>query len=208
MQIERQAIDLILASNNSHKVQEIRAILSDHEIQLVPLAEFPEITDPPETGTTFKANALQKARFVFEKTGVPTIADDSGLAVDALNGAPGVRSKRYTAEGTDSANNKKLLRELKDEPNRKAQFCCAIAIVGKRGSRVLFGQCHGKIAYASKGNQGFGYDPLFIPDSFPNKHMAELLPKQKNDISHRGKAMLGLHGALVDLGIIHSRKDN
>jgi XTP/dITP diphosphohydrolase len=206
MQIERQAIKLILASNNAHKVKEIRAILNDHEIVLCPLSEFPEIMDPPETGSTFEANALQKARFVFERTGLPTIADDSGLSVDALNGAPGVHSKRYSKERTDAANNKKLLTALANETNRKAQFCCAIAIVNKNGSRVLFGQCHGKISNISKGRNGFGYDPLFIPDAFPNQHMAELLPHQKNTISHRGEALLGLYGALVDLGIIQSRK--
>jgi len=125
--------DLVLASNNAHKVIEVQRVLEPLGYRLKPLADFPEIPDPPETGTTFEANALQKARFVFERTGLPTLADDSGLEVDALGGAPGVYSKRYTPEAIAETNNAKLLRELEGVTERSARFVCALALVTQKG---------------------------------------------------------------------------
>ena len=202
MQIDRQALTLILASNNSHKVREVRSILEGTNIVVRPLSEFPQIPDPPETGDTFEANALQKAHFVFERTGLPTMADDSGLSVDALNGAPGVYSKRYTPEATAEANNTKLLQVMKNERNRTARFSCAIAIVCETGEQVLMGHCEGQIADHERGDGGFGYDPLFVPALHPKRHMAELTETEKNTISHRGVALKSLRQALISLQLL------
>ena len=183
---------LILASNNAHKVVEVQRVLEPLGFVLKPLSEFPEIPDPPETGTTFEANALQKARFVFERTGLPTLADDSGLEVDALGGAPGVYSKRYTPEAIAETNNAKLLRELAGEDHRSGRFVCALALVTERGEEAWRGCVEGQIAHSPTGTNGFGYDPLFIPDALPDRSMAELSPEEKDAISHRGTALLGL----------------
>ena len=202
MQIESQALTLILASNNSHKVREIRSILEDTNIIVRPLSEFPHIPDPPETGHTFRANALQKAHYVFKRTGLPTIADDSGLSVDALNGAPGVYSKRYTPEATAIANNKKLLHAMDGQKNRTARFTCAMAIVCDAGEQVLMGHCEGQIATICRGEGGFGYDPLFVPKAYPSRHMAELTDTEKNAISHRGESLKTLKQALMSLRLL------
>ena len=202
MQIESQALTLILASNNSHKVREIRSILEDTNIIVRPLSEFPHIPAPPETGHTFRANALQKAHYVFKRTGLPTIADDSGLSVDALNGAPGVYSKRYTPEATAIANNKKLLHAMDGQKNRTARFTCAMAIVCDAGEQVLMGHCEGQIATICRGEGGFGYDPLFVPKAYPSRHMAELTDTEKNAISHRGESLKTLKQALMSLRLL------
>ena len=186
---------LVLASNNAHKLEEVSRMLEPLGIQVRPLAEFPEIPDPPETAETFEGNALQKARFVFERTGIATIADDSGLEVDALNGAPGVYSKRFTPEATATANNARLLLELKGSDERTARFVCALALVTKAGERTVRGTVEGEIGHSLKGEGGFGYDPLFLPKEAPGRAMAELTPAQKDEISHRGRAL----GALPEM---------
>ncbi|MFT5583069.1 MAG: XTP/dITP diphosphohydrolase [Cognaticolwellia sp.] len=186
----------VLASNNAHKVEEIGRILAPQGISLRQLREFPDVEDPPETGSTFEANALQKARFVFQATGLPCIADDSGLEVDALDGAPGVHSKRYTPQATAEANNAKLLGALDGVSERSARFVCALAVVTSTGEEVWRGTCEGRIATAPAGTNGFGYDPLFLPKEIPGKCMAELAPGDKDRIGHRGHALEHLPAVL------------
>ena len=184
--------DLVLASNNAHKVVEVQRVLGPLGYRLKPLSDFPEIPDPPETGTTFESNALQKARFVFERTGLPTLADDSGLEVDALGGAPGVYSKRYTPEAIAETNNAKLLREMAGVATRSARFVCALALVTPNGEEAWRGCVEGQIGHELRGENGFGYDPLFLPAEASPRSMAELTPQEKDAISHRGRALLGL----------------
>jgi XTP/dITP diphosphohydrolase len=191
-------VQLLFATNNAHKVAEVRQILAGTGITVRTLAEHGLIVDPPETGDTFEANALQKARFVHEHTGLPCIADDSGIEVDALGGAPGVRSKRFSAEATAEANNALLLERLRDvaDDARTARFRCALAVVGVGPERVVDGRCEGHIAHELRGEGGFGYDPLFLPDEAPGRAMAELSADEKNTISHRGRAFRQLPGLL------------
>lgn len=182
-------MELLFATRNAHKVEEVRALLVGvPAITLRTLAEAGLDVDPPETGDTFASNALQKARFVFERTGVPCIADDSGLEVDALGGAPGVRSRRFSPEATHAANNALLLARLAGRTDRAARFRCVLALVGHGPDRVVDGRCEGRIATALRGAGGFGYDPLFLPDETPGRTMAELSMQEKNAISHRGRA--------------------
>ena len=187
---------IVLASNNAHKLVEIGRMV---EMELKPLREFPEIPDPPETQETFEGNALQKARFVFERTGLPCIADDSGLEVDALGGAPGVRSKRWTPEAIAETNNAKMLREMAGIDDRTARFVCALAVVTAKGERAWRGTVEGRIGHALKGSNGFGYDPVFLPDATPGRSMAQLDATEKDAISHRGNALKGLSSALEAL---------
>ena len=191
-------MDLIFATNNTHKADEVRALLRNTSIQLRTLSEAGLDIDPPETGDTFVHNALQKANFVREHTGLPCIADDSGIEVDALDGAPGVFSKRFSGGG-DAANNALLLDKLAGRTDRGAQFRCVLAIVGLGEDRVLEGICRGTIALEEKGQGGFGYDPLFLPDERPGKSMAELSMQDKNQISHRGRAFIQLPALLQGL---------
>ncbi len=189
----------VLASNNAHKVEEVSRMLSYLGVRVRPLGEFPHVTEPPETCDTFEGNALQKARFVFHHTGLPTLADDSGLEVDALGGAPGVHSKRFTPEATAKANNEKLLRVLSGEENRTARFVCALALVTARGEQCKRGTVEGTISLEIRGSQGFGYDPLFLPDEAPGRTMAELTAEEKDAVSHRGNALRLLPGMIAAL---------
>ena len=188
---------LLLASNNAHKAEEIRAILEGSGIELSTLDAYPDIPEPPETRDTFVGNALQKAQFVHERTGLLCVADDSGLAVDALDGAPGVRSKRFSAEATHPANNRLLLSRLDGREDRTARFICVIALVGDHFEATASGACAGTIRHALCGEGGFGYDPLFEPIEHPGRTMAELTLEEKNLISHRGRAFRELP-ALLD----------
>lgn len=193
---------LLLATHNAHKVDEIRAILAAAGdamagIEVVGLDAFPDIPEAPEDHDTFVENALQKAHFVFERAGIPCVADDSGLEVDALGGAPGVKSKRYTPEATAASNNAKLLRELDGRSDRTARFRCVLALVTADGQWTADGACEGTIAHAESGGGGFGYDPLFVPDGEGGRSMAELRPDEKNRISHRGRAFAQLPGLLA-----------
>jgi XTP/dITP diphosphohydrolase len=190
---------LILASNNAHKIEELRRLFADDTIELLSLDAWPDIPEPPETRDTFAGNALQKAHFVFERTGIMAVADDSGLVVDALGGQPGVRSKRWTPEGTAQSNNARLLAELDGITTRTARFVCAMAVVWSGGERVIEGTCEGRIATAPRGTGGFGYDPLFLPDDRPGQTMAELTGADKNAISHRGRAFSQLPALLASL---------
>jgi XTP/dITP diphosphohydrolase len=189
---------VVVATGNAHKLAEIRAILSPAMpgVRFFALSELGSFPDPEETGETFEANALIKALAALEGCGIPAIADDSGLVVDALDGAPGVRSARWAGEhGNDAANNERLLREMADvpEPRRTARFHSCVVLVRPDGS-VLEGNgdCEGRVGFEPRGDQGFGYDPLFLPDDTPGKTMAELVPDEKNAISHRFHALADL----------------
>ncbi len=185
---------LLLATRNAHKLREVREILPDHDI--VGLDDRPELGEPPETGDTFEANALEKARYVHGRTGLPTIADDSGLEVEALDWAPGVRSKRWTPQETDEANNAKLVASLAGATNRRARYRCAMAFVSDAGERTADGTCWGAIATEPRGEGGFGYDPYFLPDAYPGRTMAEVSPAEKHAVSHRGQAFRALRSML------------
>lgn len=183
---------LVLASRNAHKIEELRRIAPGIEWVALP-AELP---DPPETGATFEANAVEKASFVAEHTGDWALADDSGLEVNALGGRPGVFSRRYSAEGTDEANNRRLLQELEGQSDRRARYRCVIALVGPGVVLTAAGSCEGRVGLVPRGHGGFGYDPLFWPDAVAGRTMAELSPAEKDAISHRGAAMRHLPSLL------------
>jgi len=184
---------LVLATKNTGKVVEFRRILAEfgaENLEVVGLDVFPDIGDIEETGKTFEENSLLKARTICKLTGLAALADDSGICVDALNGAPGLYSARYSGKG-DQANNEKLLQELKDVPDEKrgAYFICVAAYVRPDGfEKVEEGRFYGKVMHQIKGTGGFGYDPLFQPDGL-NCSSAELSAEEKDAISHRGKAM-------------------
>lgn len=180
-----EPLRLILATRNAHKLAEIQRMRPDILWSVLPET----LPDPPETQDTFEGNALQKARFVYEATGIMALADDSGLEVDALGGRPGVWSKRYSPEGSDAANNALLLKELEGQSQRSARYRCVLALVGPEGEATVDGRCEGTIAHDLRGNNGFGYDPLFIPVASPERRMAELSAAEKDAISHRGAAM-------------------
>lgn len=188
---------VIFATHNQHKCDEVRDILDKTGIELLSLADMGFREDPPETSDSFVGNALQKARYVFERTGLICVADDSGLEVMALNGAPGVHSKRFSPEQTPEANNRLLLARLEGITDRKARFHCVVAVVGPDGERWTEGSCEGSIGTAPRGAGGFGYDPLFIPNERPDQTLAELSAEEKNAISHRGRAFRQL-AALLD----------
>lgn len=180
---------LAIASNNPGKLAEFQSLLGD-QVEIVSLIDL-GLESPEETGETFDANAELKARFVFEQTGLVTIADDSGLIVDALDGMPGVRSARYAGEQHNDADNRKLLLEtLGSTPleQRTARFVASIAIVDRMGAlTIVQGRCEGHIGFEERGSGGFGYDSLFeFPDG---RTMAELTSSEKNAISHRGAAV-------------------
>ncbi len=192
---------IILATRNPHKVEEIAEILRALPVRLHSLLDFPEIPEIAETGATFAENARLKAREVFRRTGWITLSDDSGLEVDALNGAPGVYSARYAGpEKHPTANNARLLAALKGVPpeQRTAQFRCAVVIAFPGGEEVVEGIVRGKIADAPRGTGGFGYDPLFIPEGY-TQTFAELGAEIKNRISHRARAFIAAKNELERL---------
>lgn len=197
--IDIKALDpehtVVVATGNPHKVTEIEAILSKSlpDVRFVALGELGDFPDPVEDGANFFENALIKARAAVAETGLPmAIADDSGLCVDALDGAPGIFSARWAGEhGNDDANNDKLERLMVNVPDerRGARFHSTVVLV--RGGEVLRGDgdCEGTIGHERRGDHGFGYDPLFLPADTPGKTMAELTPGEKNAISHRFRAL-------------------
>ncbi len=189
-------MDLLFATHNPHKAEEVRAILSGHPVRVHTLSDRNFHDEVPETGDTFEANALQKARFIHARFGCPVVADDSGLEVDALGGAPGVYSKRFSAECTDTSNNALLLEKLAGITSRNARFRCVVALVGWGSDLVVEGTCEGSIATEGRGEGGFGYDPLFLPDDAQARSMAEMTADEKNAISHRGRAFRALSEAL------------
>lgn len=183
---------ILLATQNQGKVKELRKLLGDLPFSILSLADFPEIGEIEENGETFAENASIKARTAAKVTGLLSLADDSGLEVDALNGAPGVHSARFSGEPKDDArNNVKLLGLLEAVPQtqRQARFKSVIAIVTPQGQEYLTeGVCEGVIALEPRGEDGFGYDPLFYLPEY-GKTFAELGLEEKNKISHRGKAL-------------------
>ena len=191
---------LLIATNNAGKVAEIKAIFSGIYDEVVSLKDIGLNLNTIEDGDTFEANALKKAKEAFDETGLDTLADDSGLCVDALYGHPGVRSARYAGEhATDEENYQKLLDAMVDIENdeRTARFVCTMVLVREgKPETVTQGKCEGIIAEKPSGNGGFGYDPCFYVSEF-GCTMAELLPEQKNAISHRGKALEKLKQILL-----------
>jgi len=184
---------LVLATRNLGKVRELGEMLSDQRhVEILSLRDFPDAPQIVEDGETYEENAIKKATQIVEHTGYLTLGDDSGLEVDALNGAPGVHSARYAGENaTDAQRIEKLLDALKDVPNdqRTARFKCAMAIAEPEGqSKVVVGVCEGKIIREARGVHGFGYDPVFVPAGY-NRTFAELGDEVKNRISHRAKAL-------------------
>ena len=192
---------LVVATENQGKLREIEESLQEIGVQIISLRDLPALSSVEEDGSTYLENALKKARAVFKHSGQLTIADDSGLEVDYLQGSPGVRSARFAGDqASDAENNGKLLQLLAGIPaaERGALFRCVIAIVTPRGQEAwVEGQCRGIILEQSRGNEGFGYDPLFaIPEL--GKTLAELPLAVKNGISHRGRALAALKAVLPD----------
>ena len=185
--------DLVLATRNKGKIEEVQRLISEHapHIRLRSVAEF-GVDDVEETGSTFEENALLKASTIARLTGLPALADDSGIAIDALGGAPGVYSARWSGvHGDDGANIAKVLEELADLPEseRGAQFVCVIALATPDGRHLTVrGEVEGRVRTAPVGEYGFGYDPIFQPAGFQIT-TAQMDPKTKDSISHRGKAL-------------------
>ena len=188
---ERQL--LVLASRNAGKTGELRGLLKDFPVELKNLDDFGSIPPVEEDGTTFDENAYKKAAFTAKVLGLPTLADDSGLEVDALGGLPGVHSARYAGpNASDTDNSAKLSSEMKGKTNRAATFVCVISITVPSGMALTYeGRCEGLIAEAPAGENGFGYDPLFYYPPL-NRTFAQLSLEEKNQVSHRGKAMAQL----------------
>ena len=190
---------VVLATRNAAKLRELARILAaeDHgtQIRLAGLDEFPGAPDVPETGATFEENALLKARAIADYTGLPAVADDSGLCVDALNGMPGVLSARWAGgHGDDKANLELVLAQVAEVPDTRlgARFVCAAAlVVPSAGEWVVTGRVEGRLIRAPRGSGGFGYDPIFLPDGF-GETTAEMTAEAKDAISHRGRAFRAL----------------
>lgn len=183
---------LVFATNNAHKLEEIRAILGD-KVEILSLNDINCHADIPETADTLEGNAELKAAYIYTNYGLDCFADDTGLEVEALNGAPGIYSARYAGgEGHDSeANMKKLLTEIAGKTNRNAQFRTAICLIEKGNKHLFEGIVKGQIIEAKRGNSGFGYDPVFIPEGY-NETFAEMGNTEKNKISHRARAVAAL----------------
>ena len=181
---------MVLASQNAHKKAEMSHILEQYGIELILQSELGLHIDVEETGETFEENSLLKAKAVMEASGLPAIADDSGLCVDALNGAPGVYSARYGGEGLDDVGRYRLLLEnLRGQLDRRGKFVSVVTACFPNGDvLVARGECPGTIAYAPQGDNGFGYDPVFFVPS-ARKTFAQLTEEEKNAISHRGNAL-------------------
>ena len=193
---------ILAATNNKHKLVELRDILGSHGIEVISAAEAGGVPEVDEDQPTFEGNALKKAVETAKAKSMIVFADDSGLCVNALDGRPGVYSARYAGTGaTDSDRINKLLGELEDHDDRSAKFVCVIALASPEGPiGTALGECHGKISNSPTGDQGFGYDPVFIPEGF-DKSFAELGDDIKNSLSHRGNALKkALQDGLFKLG--------
>ena len=197
---QEDKMKIVFASTNRGKLREAAEIFKGFEI--VPISAFPAWTAPEETGSTFLQNAVLKAEAAAKAAPDSIVlADDSGLVVPALNGAPGIFSARFSAEGTDAANRKKLLDGLAGVVDRSAYFLCtAVLIFPDKTVIAAEGRCFGRIIEAGRGENGFGYDPIFVPDNY-EKTLAELSEEEKNAISHRGRAFRKLIGTAGLLGI-------
>ncbi|WP_349261978.1 RdgB/HAM1 family non-canonical purine NTP pyrophosphatase [Actinocrinis sp.] len=199
-----KAPKVVLATRNPHKITELRAILAATgvTIDLIGVNTFPDVPDVPETGVTFAQNALLKAAETARRTGLPSIADDSGLCVDVLGGAPGIFSARWAGKhGDDEANLDLLLAQLADiaDRHRKAHFACAAALALPDGPAVVReGRIDGTLLHARRGTNGFGYDPIFLPDGH-DRTTAQMPAEEKNAISHRTRAFQALAKDLAEL---------
>ncbi len=181
---------IIFATANRGKLREAAEVLGPG-FEVVSPADLGITEDIPETGATLQENSLQKAQYLFDRTGLPCFADDTGLEVDALGGAPGIYSARYAGPGHDSeANMDKLLAELIRLDDRRARFRTVVTLILADGQPHFFeGSCEGSIARERHGTGGFGYDPVFLPDAYPGRTLAEVSEEEKNAVSHRGKAI-------------------
>ena len=199
-------MNIVLATRNKKKIEEIRKILqtvtseTGPQIRIFTLDDFPECQEVKEDGETFEANAVKKAVYISKCTGMTAIADDSGLEVDVLGAAPGVFSARYAGDSADDrANLKKLLDEMRDVPRNKrgARFVCCISIASQENVKTFFGYVNGTIGTEPRGENGFGYDPVFYPEGY-DRTFAEMSDNEKNAISHRGKALRKLQKYLQE----------
>lgn len=183
-------MEIIFATGNRHKLEEAQQILGDKYTLKTP-ADFGITEDIPETADTIEGNALQKVQYIWDKVHMPSFADDTGLFVDALDGAPGVRSARYAGEDKKAEDNvKKLLQEMEGRSDRSARFRCIVALMMDGQPKLFEGKVEGVITTAPSGNGGFGYDPVFAPEKYGKERtFSELTAQEKNEISHRGEAM-------------------
>ncbi|MCK9424164.1 MAG: RdgB/HAM1 family non-canonical purine NTP pyrophosphatase [Bacteroidales bacterium] len=181
-------LSLLFATNNQHKLREVREIMGN-DFRILGLKDINFDSEIPETSETLSGNAAQKALFIYEKTSMDCFADDTGLEVDALQGRPGVYSARYAGEGCRFDDNiEKILRELNGIENRKARFCCVVCLIIDGKEHLFEGGVNGVITKERKGKDGFGYDPVFLPDGH-HQTFAEMPAYLKNGISHRGRAL-------------------
>ncbi|HKA34406.1 MAG TPA: XTP/dITP diphosphatase [Candidatus Binatia bacterium] len=200
-------MDLLIATTNPGKLPEIEAALNELPVRILSLKDFPHAPEVVEDGATYEENALKKARTIAAFSGLPTLADDSGLEVDALGGAPGIYSARYSGEGADDArNNRKLLDQLAGLPEdrRSARFVCALALSAPQGEWLFRAECPGRIAFEPRGAHGFGYDPLFLYAPL-GRTFGELDRETKSHVSHRGLALQKLKSALPALPVFSKR---
>jgi XTP/dITP diphosphohydrolase len=200
-------MDLLIATTNAGKLAEIQAALKELPVRILSLKDFAGAPEVVEDGATYEENALKKARTLAAFSGLPALADDSGLEVDALGGAPGIYSARYSGEDADDArNNRKLLDALAGLPEerRGARFVCVLALSAQQGERLFRAECLGRIAYASRGVNGFGYDPLFFYAPL-GQTFGELDRTTKSRVSHRGLALRRLKAALPALPVFAQR---
>lgn len=183
-------MEIIFATGNRHKLEEAQQILGDKYTLKTP-ADFGITEEIPETADTIEGNALQKVQYIWDKVHMPCFADDTGLFVDALDGAPGVRSARYAGEDKKAEDNvKKLLQEMEGRSDRSARFRCIVALMMDGNPKLFEGKVEGVITTSPSGNGGFGYDPVFAPEKYGKERtFSELTAQEKNEISHRGEAM-------------------
>ena len=192
-------MELIFATHNNNKVKEVTKMLPSY-LSMKSLTDINFFDEIEETGTTFEKNAQLKAKTIFDKTGKNIFADDSGLVIEALDGATGVYSARYAGTGKDEDNIAKALKELEGKTNRKAYFISIFCLILDGKEYFFEGRVNGTIATEIMGDNGFGYDPIFIPDGF-SKSFAQMSPEEKNAISHRGKAVEKLNDFLTNLNV-------
>jgi XTP/dITP diphosphohydrolase len=203
-------MNIILASRNKKKIRELKKIIEegivsqeDRTVNILTPDDFLQCEEVEEDGKTFEANAIKKALYISKCSGLTAIADDSGIEVDALDGAPGVYSARYAGENSDDmANNRKLLEKMKDIPDEKrtARFACCIALARDEEVRTFMGFVEGKIGRENRGENGFGYDPIFYPEGH-DRTFAEMTDDEKHSMSHRGRALKKLQEYLKDKGL-------
>ncbi|KFF20929.1 deoxyribonucleotide triphosphate pyrophosphatase [Chryseobacterium sp. JM1] len=180
-------MELLVATHNVHKKEEIQQILGN-DFTVKSLTDYNIHEEIVEDGDSFNANALIKAKYCFEKTGIPSLGDDSGLVVEALDGRPGIFSARYAGDHDFAKNIEKVLSELEGEENRKAYFITVLCYYDENGARYFEGKAHGNLLTENKGHKGFGYDPIFVPEGY-EMTFAEMNPEDKNRISHRKQAL-------------------